>query len=126
MRLHLIRLSDGKFFGQELTNGVYTVEPTTNPMRGACWRRESEADTACKRFYNARVVPFDLENGVMTEAVSAKRAQEIWNARSPMGDWRKGLYTTAEDAYIRKVWDKMDGGRSWSDALLAIAKGKDA
>lgn len=120
MKLWLVRYSDGSYQGSPLD----PRNTTTNLNLAATWVRENEARRIA-RWFDGDAVFFDYENGVMTETVSQKRAQEIWDARGPMGEWSKDSYTTAEDRYIRQVWDKMDGCHCWTDALHYIRQGRD-
>ena len=54
--------------------------------------------------------------------MSPKRAQEIWDARSPFGEFSM---TDAEKAEVKKVWfTSMPGHTCFADALLRIASGE--
>lgn len=126
MRLWLVRFSDGTYSASDFdarTGKLHTYR-TDNEHRAGTRRVMVECEADAERLGGA-AVPFDYEKGVMTEVVSARRAKEIWNARGLMGEWSKGSYTEAEDRYIRKVWDKMNGAHSWAHALLSIMQSVD-
>lgn len=53
--------------------------------------------------------------------MSPKRAQAIWDARSPFGELSM---TDAERASVKKVWSGMPGYTCFADALLRIASGE--
>lgn len=53
--------------------------------------------------------------------MSPKRAQAIWDARSPFGELSM---TDAERAAVRKVWFGLPGHTCFADALLKIAAGE--
>ena len=48
------------------------------------------------------------------------RAMELWQTRSPFGEVNA---TPDECAYVKSVWQRMDGGSCWMDALCIVSKG---
>jgi hypothetical protein len=124
MKLWILRYPDGRYQGSPLS--AQDCYKTENPHLAATWRLdESKLAKTWAKNLGATAVLFLYEDGVMTEAISRERAQEIWDARGPFGEWPTTAYTTADGIYIRKVWDKGPGHHSWADALLSIAKGLD-
>jgi hypothetical protein len=53
-----------------------------------------------------------------------ERAKEIWAARGMCNDISR-VVTPGEDAYVKLVWDTLDGASCWMSAFYLILNGKD-
>lgn len=98
---------------------------TSNIDQAATWGEDEKAKAEqIAPLIGGKPVLFAMVAGIMLEVVSAERAKEIWDARLPMGEWRKDAYSVEEDRYICAVWEQMPGHTSWADALINIMMGR--
>jgi hypothetical protein len=57
------------------------------------------------------------------EPFGRERAQEIWSRRGLACDFT-GVLTPGEDAYVRQIWDTLDGDASFIVAFEMIRHGR--